>query len=161
MHEGNKSTFYLNFTSSLINIPYSQYQESWRAKCAHCGGGRRRWGGSPLRDYGTGPPRWQLQLGKCFNPVVRSWQRNRTPLTMILLHAAFVISSLSVTYASFLGINMHEREMTRGYLHVHNTLLANLKMIFLLNYSSNLRTITPLYLLQLNLYNKISHDYIK
>ena len=25
MHEGNKSTFYLNFTSSLINIPYSQY----------------------------------------------------------------------------------------------------------------------------------------
>lgn len=48
---------------------------------------------------------------------------------------------LSLCYICFLsGINMHERQMTRRYLHVHNTFLANLKKIFLLNYSSNLRS---------------------
>jgi hypothetical protein len=45
-----------------------------------------------------------------------------------------------VTYAPLLSIGMHEGERTRDYLHVHNTLLANLKMIFLLDYSSNLRS---------------------
>ncbi len=46
-----------------------------------------------------------------------------------------------VRYAPLLSIGMHEEERTQDYLYVHNTLLANLKMIFLPDYSSNLRSV--------------------